>query len=314
MKKALILLITILIMTLVLSSCHVITQPAETKETKSGSLSQSETSDETQDNTETFSDNDPSLLYIDYLKAGKADCIVIRQNGLTIMIDTGLNTTYSSASSYLDQLGIERIDYMIITHFDNDHIGSAGQLIQNYEVGELIVPDYVRDSQYYNAMIDAAEEKSLTLTRLADDKTIESGELTITINPTHLYDEVELDPDNTDDSVDNDFSLITTLRFGANRFLFLGDAEKARLEEFMNTSTLSVYQAIKLPHHGDYYKAIKTLLDKTVPEAVVTCIDNETNMDASLVTLLKEKGIPSYLTCDGTVRLISDGKTVSIDQ
>ena len=138
--------------------------------------------------------------------------------------------------------------------------------------------------------------------------------MTIAINPTHLYDEVELDPDNTDDSVDNDFSLITTLRFGANRFLFLGDAEKARLEEFMNTSTLSVYQAIKLPHHGDYYKAIKTLLDKTVPEAVVTCIDNETNMDASLVTLLKEKGIPSYLTCDGTVRLISDGKTVSIDQ
>ena len=307
-----VLTLTVLVLIFSVVGCGLFQPDEETKEQQTGSLNPSSESGDASE-TSPFAE-DANLLSIDFLQVGKADCMVRQVEGKVIMIDTGTQTSVSTVKSFLSANGIDQIDYMIITHYDNDHIGGASALIGSLKVGELFLPDYVRNNDRYRDMMEAAGTNDVAVTRVAEDLTVSGESFRMVINPTHLYDGETLDPDDLEDSVDNDFSLIVTMQFGQTRFLFLGDAEKDRLDEFMANTTVSVYKVIKLPHHGDYYKSIKTLLNKSVPEYVVTCIDNAENMDASLVTVLSEKGIPSLLTCQGNIKVLTDGKTLTVSQ
>ena len=72
---------------------------------------------------------------IHFFNAGKADAIVLEKDGKYMMIDTGEEDLQDEILDYFRQNNITRLEYLIITHFDKDHVGSASAIIDNIEIG-----------------------------------------------------------------------------------------------------------------------------------------------------------------------------------
>ncbi|MBR5746568.1 MAG: MBL fold metallo-hydrolase, partial [Clostridia bacterium] len=69
--------------------------------------------------------NSSDHLTFDVLDIGKADCIVMRHKGQVLLIDTGEEENLPEIESHLSSRGISKIDYLILSHFDKDHVGGA---------------------------------------------------------------------------------------------------------------------------------------------------------------------------------------------
>ena len=88
----------------------------------------------------------PPDFSVDFLSTGKSDCAVIFMDGLVILSDTADANDADEIAALLRERGAEKIDYIIVSHYDKDHIGAAGELIRNFTVGAVLRPDYVEDS------------------------------------------------------------------------------------------------------------------------------------------------------------------------
>lgn len=262
--------------------------------------------------------NAPHVLRADFLNTGESDAILIRMDDTVILIDTGESDDYATISGRLDEYGITVIDHLILTHFDNDHIGSAAQILQDFTVGAVYMPDYVRDSVLYRRMMGTLDLLSDTAVhRVTEDVTIGLAQGDLVISPTELYASgLVLGSDDSHALEENNYSLITTVSFGEIRMLFMGDAEQARLREFMEELDGEPdYDLIKIPHHGGYDKALGDLLRGcgNLRYCVVHTGD-KSQVDASLITAMRSVGAAAYYTFGGDVRFATDGESMVMTQ
>ena len=261
--------------------------------------------------------NAEHLLSVRVLKTGKSDCILITLNDTVILMDTADTDDYTEISKMLRSLGITRIDHLILTHFDNDHIGSAAKVIETFEVVQVYMPDYVRDSGLYRSLIESLEKNAArtTVQRLQDDCEIDLSAGKLWINVSRVYPELSHQEPIPEDSMDNDLSLICGLVLDDFSALFLGDAEKARCEDFLaQTQYTGQYDFIKLPHHGSLNKALRDLLTQSGVKYGVICTDAFASIEAEVVTLMRNLGALTYYSYNGTMLLRTDGKTVECKQ
>lgn len=261
--------------------------------------------------------NAEHLLTMRILKTGKSDCVLLKLDDTVIMIDTADADDYGEISDLLESLGIARIDHLILTHFDNDHIGSAAKVIEDFDVAQVYMPNYVRDSGLYRSLLLALEEKAgvTTLNRLNDDTAIELPVGSMWINVSRVYPDLSHQDPIPEDSMDNDLSLICGLTLGEFSALFMGDAEKARCEDFLaQTQYAGQYDFVKLPHHGSHNKMLRDILSAAKPGYGVICTDSSNELEMELVYLLRNLGTLTYYSYNGAIMLRTDGKTVECIQ
>ncbi len=251
---------------------------------------------------------DPEHSFLlDILSTGKSDCLLFRADGHTVLIDTADTDDVTVILSHLYRLGITRLDYLILTHFDNDHVGGAAGIVSAIPVGEILAPNYIRRSSACLALEDAIQEKGVPLTRMAEGRTLVLGEATLQIDTTSLFgsDILSSESDGGDDIDENNFSLVTYLTYGSFSALLLGDAQKARLEEYAAAHPTLTADFVKLPHHGTYTKALRRLLESTHPRCTAVCVDSPERPDSRLTELFAGQfsDVSLYLTCQGVVHL-----------
>jgi beta-lactamase superfamily II metal-dependent hydrolase len=240
-------------------------------------------------------------LKIHVLDAGKADSSILTYKGLTIIIDTGEEDLGSDILKYLDKNKIDKIDYLIITHFDKDHVGSAYKIIEEKDVLNVIQTNTKKDSIYYEKYIESLESKNIKPITVLDNYEINHKDLKIVINgPGKTYDKNE----------SNNSSLITSIYYKKNSFIFMGDSEKDRIKDFISNNDNN-YDLIKIPYHGNYQKQLNNLLDNINPKYAIIC-DNK--IDDKMKDLLEEKDVKYYVTKNGSIDIISNGKTIYIKQ
>ena len=194
---------------------------------------------------------------------GKADALLIRTDDAAIMIDTGENGDGEELVAHLLMLGIDRLDLLILTHYDKDHIGGADALIENLPIGRIILPDYEKDSKQYRQLADALERTAAEVTYLNADESLTFGELLLS---------VWVSPVLFDGKSDNEQSLITKVIYGGRTYLFMGDAEDEELKKLIFSGRNLTCDVLKLPHHGDPKSMTAPLLQKLSPSvAVISC-------------------------------------------
>lgn len=248
---------------------------------------------------------DDEVVSLHVLDIGKADCIVIETGDKTVMIDTGERNDVYDIGKFLDSKGIEKIDILILSHFDKDHIGGAAELISRYEINTVLESSFSSDRDEYEAYHRELADHGLSTFVLTEDYSFTSGKCNFTVYPPECssYDKKE----------DNNSSLIVAMEFGEQRFLFCGDAMELRLSEFLARSP-GKFDFVKLPYHGNYIKNYDEFLKEVLPEyGVVTC-SNKNPCDEKTLDLLLEYGVDIYKTVDGSVSLTTDGKTICITQ
>jgi beta-lactamase superfamily II metal-dependent hydrolase len=245
-------------------------------------------------------------LNIYFFNAGKADSALIYNNDVTILIDTGEKELYSDIDKYLKNNNIRSIDYLIITHFDKDHVGSASSIIDNYDIKNVIVSNYPKDSKVYNNYLLSLKNKNMSATVLREDKTYElNNDLKMIINAPkeELY----------SDDESNNSSLIVKLYYKNNSFLFMGDAKDLRIKEYLESNNES-FDLIKVPYHGRELSSLESLISIVKPKySVITSSLVEKESD-STINILKIYNSNIYLTREGNVLVKSDGTNIDIAQ
>lgn len=243
-------------------------------------------------------------LNISVLDIGKADSIVLKINDKNLLIDTGESDNAKDILNFLSKNKISTLDYMIITHFDKDHVGGASTILDNINVKNIIQPSYEKDSKTYNSYIKSLNENNIKPNMLTKTMSFNLYNAELTIYPPNKTEYKESD---------NDFSLVVSVKHGNNSFLFTGDAEKERLNELINQGNLN-HTFLKIPHHGKYNSNSEKFISAVNPKyAVITC-SNKNPADKRIIDILNKNNIKTFLTQNGNVYCTSDGNEIYITQ
>lgn len=239
-----------------------------------------------------------------FFNAGKADAIILSKNDKYMMIDTGEESLGEEILKYFKNNNINRLEYLVITHFDKDHIGSASSIIDNIEIGEVLQSNYPKESKYYDNYINSLSIKGIAAKTISGNYKINLDDLDITIlGPQIIYDNNE----------SNNSSLLVSVIDNENSFLFMGDSQNSRIKDFIKNNT-STYDFIKIPYHGNYLKQLDNLLDNTKAKyAVLTCSSTE-GCEKETLELLDNYNIKYYLTKNGSISVFSNGTNIKIKQ
>ena len=237
------------------------------------------------------------------LNVGKADAIVLKTENRCVVIDAGEKGDGKAVLAKLAEYGVSTVDYLFITHFDQDHVGGAAKVINNMSIGQIITPNYEGNNSEYTKFIEACAEHSITPTRLTETMTITLDDVTLEVYP-------PLQSSYSED--DNDYSLVIKATHGSNVMLFTGDAESERLSELSGQIGDLSAAFLKVPHHGRYSTGLDTFIKAVSPKyAVITCSEDEGAEDKVLSLL---SGANTFLTTGGDIEVVSNGKEMSVTQ
>ena len=150
-----------------------------------------------------------------------ADCAILKSRDSCVMIDTGEAADAPAILRALEEMGVERIDCMILTHPDKDHIGGASAIVEALPVERVVCPYYAAENKRYEDLMGRLEDKGIGVLVPARDRTLTLGDLQVRIFP----------PQKSYYEKDNDYSLAVLVRHGEVRMFFAGDAQKERLKE-----------------------------------------------------------------------------------
>lgn len=245
-------------------------------------------------------------IKVTFFDVGKGDAILIETQEHTMLIDAGYDDTYGVIKNYLTKQGIQKLDYLVVTHFDKDHVGGADRIIRSVDIGEIMQPDYESDAGQYLEYCTVLEEKGMqpVLVRESIEFALDGAEFYVYPPKEESYKEE-----------DNDFSLVISMTYGEKSFLFAGDSEKVRLNELLDQREFELsHDILKVPHHGKKEDNSEEFFRAVAPDiAVITCSDEQPASN-KVCNMLEELGTEIYLTSDGTVTCLCDGKTLQIVQ
>ena len=240
---------------------------------------------------------------VTFFDVGKGDAILIETAGHRMLIDAGYDDTVGVILDYLREKGVKKLDYMVITHFDKDHVGGADRILEAVEVGEVLQPDYESDSKQYLEYVEMVERKEMRPVMVTETMRIylDGAEFLVYPPRSKEYEEE-----------DNDFSLVISMVYGERSFLFTGDCEKERLEELLEQKEFDLcHNVLKVPHHGRKGENSEEFLKAVSPEiAVITCSEDKP-ADDGILRMLDGMGTEVYQSVDGTVVCWSDGEKIA---
>ena len=205
-------------------------------------------------------DSDPKFHFID---VGQGDCSLVTYNGQAVLIDAGPRSSGYSAAEYVWTYA-ETIDYFIITHPHEDHIGGAIDILEKCDVECLIIPEDVSPENFYRDTLRTAERLGVEIVTLEGASTYILDGITVEIadNSGLVHDDL------------NNASLFVKVTAGSTTCLFTGDAEyEAELYAVQHYGAYyldcDIFQA---GHHGSYTSNSVILLDYVKPDiCVISC-------------------------------------------
>ena len=241
------------------------------------------------------------------LPVGKADALILQEGETNILIDAGCRENGASIVEELRNRGIERLDLLLITHFDKDHVGSAAYIVEQMEVETVWMPDYEGDREEYAEFLTSLEGHPDTA-RLTKPVQKQLGELSVAVYPAEDPEEIQ----DTEDEYDNDMSLVASVTYGDCRFLFTGDIEKTRIGQMLAADVDWGHDWIKMPHHGRYQNALRDLVEAVRPSWAVICCSEDEPAEEKTLKLLAEENVSVWDTSDRAVVTGCDGSRISV--
>ena len=243
-------------------------------------------------------------LEIHFLDVGEADCILISSNGEYALIDAGNTIDGNKIVKYFESLGIKDFKYLFGTHAHEDHIGGLANVIYNFNIETVYMPNVSSDYKSYHNVIKALNKKNLELNNPINDEEYKLGESTLKI----IY-----NGENEEDI--NNSSLIIKLIYKNKSFLFTGDTTKEVEDKILDKDINS--NLLKVSHHGSNDASSANFLVRVHPKYAVISVGKDNDYyHPHQVTIDKLERLETkvYRTdLDGTIIVKSDGENINIE-
>ncbi len=245
-------------------------------------------------------------LEVHFLDVGQADCTLVKCDGYTMLIDTGLDDQGTKIQNYLQKQGIERLDYLVLTHSDADHIGSADVVMTKFDIGTIFMSNFEKETKTYKNLLKMIEDNQIHYLSPAVGNVYALGSASFQIlAPNREYD------------TPNDTSIALLITHGENTFLFTGDAEKASEADMLESGLNLAADVFHAGHHGSKTSNTQEFIDAVMPRyAVISCgVDNSYGLpDAEVLNRFREKEMMVYRTDEqGTIVATSNGEKITFN-
>ena len=208
-----------------------------------------------------------------FLDVGQGDALAIRSpGGRWILVDTGPRSqTYDAGARvvlpYLRRRGVARIEALVLTHPDLDHIGGAEAVVQALDVGYVLDPAQAAGKDAYVGVLEAASRDAVPWLEARRDVSITLDEVQISV----LYPNDGRTPASYGGTDSNAQSVVLLVRYGEFEALLTGDAPVA-VEEAILDDLPSDLEVLKVGHHGSNTSTSPLLLAQTSPEVAVISV------------------------------------------
>ena len=244
----------------------------------------------------------PEQMCVSFIDVGKGDCILITKNGKNILIDSGYAKTADEVSDYLKENNVTIIDLFIITHYDKDHVGGAEKIIGDFVVKKIYLPDYDGIGGKYEDLMRAVKENSIPSQRVTEIAAEDLDGTEVTVYPSDAeFRKVGKEWN------DNDLSLVVSLRYGSDSFLFAGDIEDEGTESFLAKCPQS-FDVLKYPHHGKKSERMNELLGSVSPKITVITDSKDEPASEKVISAIEDIGSEIYRSSEnGTIAVICSG-------
>lgn len=241
---------------------------------------------------------------IKFIDVGQGEAILIALPEKTVLIDAGPTGSAPKIAQVLQELGRDKIDYLVATHPDEDHIGGMADVISSTQIGTIYAPNKTNNTATYRKFLTAIQNNNLQIT-LAEAGTI--------IDQTDDYKLEILWPKK--DAIfpeTNDYSIIIKLTVGNKTFLFTGDAPTNAI---LNSNPGHI-DVLKVSHHGSRTGTTEQLVRKLSPTYAVLsyALDNSYGHPMqSVLNALRKHSVEVWGTgANGTITITCDGTNIDI--
>lgn len=241
---------------------------------------------------------------IKFIDVGQGEAILIALPKKTMLIDAGPTGSAPKIAQVLQELGRNKIDYLVATHPDEDHIGGMADVISSTQIGTIYAPNKTNNTATYRKFLTAIQNNNLQIT-LAEAGTI--------IDQTDSYKLEILWPKKDANFPDtNDYSIIIKLTVGNKTFLFTGDAPTNAI---LNSNPDHI-DVLKVSHHGSRTGTSEVLIHKLSPTYAVLsyALDNSYGHPMqSVLNALHKHSVEVWGTgANGTITITCDGTNIDI--
>ncbi len=248
-------------------------------------------------------------LRVHFIDVGQADCVLIQSSDAVILVDAGDidNEATEQMLDYLRSKAITKIDCFVLTHPHADHIGGAPNVLENFDVRSVLMPDCTANTAIFQHTLQAIEESGADVIEAESGSVYTWGAVRMSV----------LAPNKDSYANTNNYSVAFRLDYGQTSMMLTGDAETASLNEILDTyppATLNC-DVMKAGHHGAENANPERFLSAVSPNIVViSCGADNSYGHPHKETLerLRELDAKVYRTDEsGTVVLVSDGHRFS---
>lgn len=204
-------------------------------------------------------------LKLHMIDVGQADSFLFVKGDKVALVDCGTRSTGKDAVEYIKSLGITRIDYVFGTHPHDDHMGGMYDIITNFEIGKIIIPQ-VKEGQvtanWYIKLMKQIVEKNYEVEYSKTGNEYSLGDAKI-----QIVWQSELEQDNV-----NNYSNIIKVCLGDMDVLMTGDAETEIEEEVLRSGVQIDAEILKVGHHGSDTSSSDIFLDDVNPDyGLISC-------------------------------------------
>ena len=292
-----------------IAGCASETSPVETDaQSITSETAEPTPSDEEAPKGTPMDENEKTGFSMTMLDVGQGLALLIEADGHFMLYDGGGQARSSYVVSYLKQHGVSELDYMVASHYDEDHISGLVGVMNTTKVNALLSPDYTRDTHIYESFRSMVRNKAIPEQHPLQGERYTLGSAEIRVLGPVMYDPYG----------DNDNSIVLKIIYGDFSCILSGDAEGSEEYSVLRNNTDISADLYVVGHHGsadssgsDFVKAIGPKyaflsVGKDNPYGHPNPVTLNTLMDNNVQLFRSDR--------QGEVTVTTDGRSVSIDK
>lgn len=203
-------------------------------------------------------------LDVFFLDVGQGQCVLLASEGRFALVDCGSGSSWISAgdiaADHLASLGCKRLDYLILTHYDGDHVSGVSALAERMDVGTLLAPEGAEDRALQARVLSVADTAGAAAVSPEGVWTVSLGGAVLTVYP----------PVGT--GGDNEEGLAVLASAGELDVLVTGDMDRSTERALLAACDLPEVEILAAGHHGSKNATSEELLEALRPETVCVSV------------------------------------------